>query len=43
MGCCVMDFQKIDQTQVAVAGGKGAHPGELWRIEGMRGAAGYPA
>ncbi|HEX6747006.1 MAG TPA: rifamycin-inactivating phosphotransferase [Longimicrobium sp.] len=31
----VLDFQEIDQTQVAVAGGKGAHLGELSRIEGI--------
>jgi phosphoenolpyruvate synthase/pyruvate phosphate dikinase len=24
MGCYVLDFREIDQTQVAVAGGKGA-------------------
>ena len=26
MGCYVLGFQEIDQTQVAVVGGKGAHP-----------------
>jgi phosphoenolpyruvate synthase/pyruvate phosphate dikinase len=35
MGCYVLDFQEIDQTQVAVVGGKGAHLGELSRIEGI--------
>jgi pyruvate,water dikinase len=25
----VLDFREIDQTQVAVAGGKGAHLGEI--------------
>src|SRR4029077_19482891 len=32
----VLDFQEIDQTQVAVVGGKGAQLGELSRIEGIR-------
>src|SRR5215207_5571258 len=32
----VLPFQEIDQTQVAVVGGKGAHLGELSRIEGIR-------
>ena len=32
----VVDFEEIDQTQVAIAGGKGAHLGELSRIEGIR-------
>src|SRR5437868_849491 len=36
MGCYVLGFQDIDQTQVAVVGGKGAHLGELSRIEGLR-------
>ena len=36
MGCYVLGFQEIDQTQVAVVGGKGAHLGELSRIEGLR-------
>ena len=31
----VLDFQEIDQTQVAVVGGKGALLGELSRIEGI--------
>jgi hypothetical protein len=30
----VLDFEEIDQTQVAIVGGKGAHLGELSRIEG---------
>jgi phosphoenolpyruvate synthase/pyruvate phosphate dikinase len=34
-GCYVLGFQEIDQTQVAVVGGKGAHLGELSRIEGL--------
>ncbi len=37
----VLAFQEIDQTQVAVVGGKGAHLGELSRIEGLRVPAGY--
>ncbi|HEX7185836.1 MAG TPA: rifamycin-inactivating phosphotransferase [Thermoanaerobaculia bacterium] len=41
MGCYVLDFQEIDQTQVAVVGGKGAHLGELSRIEGIRMPAGF--
>src|SRR5438128_9195286 len=41
MGCYVLDLQEIDQTQVAVVGGKGAHLGELARIEGLRVPAGF--
>jgi pyruvate,water dikinase len=41
MGCYVLDFQEIDHTQVAVVGGKGAHLGELSRIEGLRVPAGF--
>jgi phosphoenolpyruvate synthase/pyruvate phosphate dikinase len=37
----VLGFQEIDQTQVAVVGGKGAHLGELLRIEGIRVPAGF--
>ncbi|HEX3702689.1 MAG TPA: rifamycin-inactivating phosphotransferase [Vicinamibacterales bacterium] len=36
-----MAFQEVDQTQVAVVGGKGAHLGELSRIEGIRVPAGF--
>src|SRR5438876_2035457 len=36
MGSYVLGFQEIDQTQVAIVGGKGAHLGELSRIEGIR-------
>src|SRR3954468_13606330 len=39
MGRYVLHFEEIDQTQVAVVGGKGANLGELSRIEG----AGVPA
>ena len=41
MGSYVLDFQEIDHTQVAVVGGKGAHLGELSRIEGLRVPAGF--
>src|SRR5205823_10025493 len=41
MGRYILDFQEIDQTQVAVVGGKGAHLGELSRIEGLRVPAGF--
>src|SRR3982751_5732226 len=37
----VLDFQEIDQTQAAAAGGKGAHLGELSRIAGLRVPAGF--
>jgi rifampicin phosphotransferase len=41
MGCYVMGFQEIDQTQVVVVGGKGAYLGELSRIDGVRVPAGF--
>ena len=41
MGSYLLGFQEIDQTQVAVVGGKGAHLGELSRIEGIRVPAGF--
>src|SRR5664280_1007256 len=41
MGCYVLGFQEIDRTQVAAVGGKGAHLGELSRIEGIRVPAGF--
>jgi pyruvate,water dikinase len=41
MGHYVLGFQEIDQAQVAVVGGKGAHLGELSRIEGIRVPDGY--
>ena len=37
----VLGFEEIDQTQVALVGGKGAHLGELSRIEGIRVPAGF--
>lgn len=40
MGSYVLGFQEIDHTQVAIVGGKGAHLGELSRIEGIRVPAG---
>ena len=41
MGYYVLPFHDIDQTQVAVVGGKGAHLGELSRIEGIRVPEGF--
>jgi phosphoenolpyruvate synthase/pyruvate phosphate dikinase len=41
MGCYVLGFQEIDQTQAAVVGGKGAHLGELSRIAGIRVPVGF--
>ncbi|GAA2797529.1 rifamycin-inactivating phosphotransferase [Nonomuraea dietziae] len=37
----VMGLRKVDETQVAVVGGKGAHLGALSRIEGIRVPAGF--
>lgn len=37
----VLGLQEIDQAQVAVVGGKGAHLGELSRIEGVRVPPGF--
>src|SRR5436189_2839951 len=37
----VLDLEEIDRTQVALVGGKGAHLGELSRIEGIRVPAGF--
>src|SRR5262245_10752945 len=37
----VLDFEEIDQTQIALAGGKGARLGELLRIEGVRVPLGF--
>jgi pyruvate,water dikinase len=37
----VLGFQEIDETQVAVVGGKGAHLGELSQIEGIRVPPGF--
>ena len=41
MGRYALDFEEIDQTQVAVVGGKGALLGELSRIEGICVPAGF--
>src|ERR687889_2502060 len=41
MGCYVLGSQEIDQTQVAAVGGKGAHLGELSRIEGINVPPGF--
>lgn len=40
-GCYVLGLQDIDQIQVALVGGKGAHLGELSRLEGIRVPAGF--
>ena len=37
----VWDLQEVDRTRVAVVGGKGAHLGELSRIEGVRVPGGF--
>ncbi|MFC6018099.1 rifamycin-inactivating phosphotransferase [Plantactinospora solaniradicis] len=37
----VVDLQEVDETQVAVVGGKAAHLGGLSRIEGVRVPAGF--
>jgi phosphoenolpyruvate synthase/pyruvate phosphate dikinase len=41
MGNDVLGLEEINQFQVAVVGGKGAHLGELSRIEGIRVPAGF--
>ena len=41
MNSYVLGFHDIDQTQIAVAGGKGAHLGELSRMAGIRVPAGF--
>jgi rifampicin phosphotransferase len=41
MGSYVLGLQEIDLTQVEVVGGKGAHLGELSRIQGIRVPDGY--
>jgi rifampicin phosphotransferase len=37
----VLGFHEVDQSQIAVVGGKGAHVGELSRIEGIPVPAGF--
>jgi phosphoenolpyruvate synthase/pyruvate phosphate dikinase len=39
--CYVLGFQEIDETRVAVVGGKGAHLGELSQIAGIRVPPGF--
>src|SRR5260221_2773760 len=41
MGSYVLGLREIDQSQVEVVGGKGAHLGELSRIDGIRVPAGF--
>ncbi|THA86288.1 rifamycin-inactivating phosphotransferase [Streptomyces sp. A0592] len=40
-GPYVLDLQEVDETQVSVVGGKGAHLGGLSRIEGVRVPPGF--
>jgi len=40
-GRYVLGLEEIDRTGIALAGGKGANLGELSRIEGVRGPAGF--
>jgi len=40
-GAYVLGLEEVDKTQVAVVGGKGAHLGQLSRIEGIRVPAGF--
>jgi rifampicin phosphotransferase len=41
LGSYVMELRDLDRTQLAAAGGKGAHLGELARIEGIRVPPGF--
>ncbi len=41
VGNDVLGLDEIDRTQIAIVGGKGAHLGELARIEGIRVPAGF--
>src|ERR1700751_2097190 len=41
MGCYVLGFEEIDETQLRFVGGKSAHLGELSRVEGIRVPAGF--
>jgi pyruvate,water dikinase len=36
MSSCLLGFRDIDQTKIAVVGGKGANLGEISKIEGLR-------
>ena len=40
-GVYVLGFDEVDETQVALVGGKGAHLGELSRIDGVRVPPGF--
>jgi rifampicin phosphotransferase len=40
-GCYVLGFGDVDETQVAIVGGKGAHLAELSQIEGIRVPPGF--
>jgi len=41
LGSNVLGFEEIDETQIAVVGGKGAYLGELSRIEGIHVPTGF--
>jgi phosphoenolpyruvate synthase/pyruvate phosphate dikinase len=41
MSSDVLDFHEIDRSQIAIVGGKGAHLGELSRIEGIHVPPGF--
>jgi pyruvate,water dikinase len=41
IGQYVLDLQEVDETQLALVGGKGAHLGALSRIEGIRVPGGF--
>ncbi len=41
LGTYVVDLEEVDQSQVAVVGGKGAHLGELSRMDGVHVPPGY--
>ena len=41
MGRYVLGFEEIDETQVALVGGKGANLGALSRIDGIRVPVGF--
>ena len=41
MNSCILGFQEIDKTKLAMVGGKGANLGELSRIDGIRVPEGF--
>jgi phosphoenolpyruvate synthase/pyruvate phosphate dikinase len=41
MNACVLGFQEIDKTKLAMVGGKGANLGELSKIDGIRVPEGF--